>query len=246
VVLAIGTAVVIIVAVAAVLVFTSLGKQSTPPKAHAINKPHPKAAPTPTPPPGKWGFIGTRANDEAPLTLKELFPAKFLTGGVYFHAAARKPGHNCHAGLIGAALQAAVRKADCTQDMRASYVATLDNAMATIGVFNLSSASAASKAALKAGPSEFVAQLTSKNGVTSKIGQGTGLEEAVVKGHYLVLVWAEKIDLTSPKTAWQRGRLTRFMNTLVQDTVNGTLSFRMVEGKPQAPTHTLPSSSPSA
>ncbi len=84
---------------------------------------------------------------------------------------------------------------------------------------------------------EFVAQLASKNGVTSKIGQGTGLEEAVVKGHYLVLVWAEKIDLTAPKTAWQRGRLTRFMNTLLQATVNGTLSFRMVEGKPQPPTH---------
>ena len=139
-----------------------------------------------------------------------------------------------------------MRKADCLQDMRASYVARLDNAMATIGVFNLDSAAAASKAALRTGPSEFVAQLPSKNGVTSKLGQGTGLEEAVVKGHYLVLVWAEKIDLTAPRTAWQRGRLTRFMNTLLQDTVNGTLSFRMVEGKPQTPTHTLPSSSPSA
>ena len=77
--------------------------------------------------------------------------------------------------------------------------------------------------------------------MTSKIGQGTGLEEAIVKGHYLVLVWAEKIDLTAPKTAWQRGRLTRFMNTLLQDTVNSPLSFRQVEGKPQKPTHALPS-----
>src|SRR6185437_14153241 len=244
VVLAIGTAVVIIVAVAAVLVVTSLGKQNSPSKPRTLNKPHPKAAPTPTPPPGKWGFIGTRGTDDAPLTLHELFPASFLTKGVYFHATKMKPGHNCHTALIGTALQAAVRKAHCTQDMRASYVARLDNAMATIGVFNLDSAAGASKAAAKTGPSEFVAQLPSKNGVTSKLGQGTGLEEAVVKGHYLVLVWAEKIDLTSPKTAWQRGRLTRFMNTLLQDTVNGTLSFRMVEGKPQTPTHTLPTSSP--
>ncbi|HXS63676.1 MAG TPA: hypothetical protein VN767_12570 [Streptosporangiaceae bacterium] len=246
VVLAIGTAVVIIAAVAAVLVVTSLGKQNSPSKSRAISKPHPKAAPTPTPPPGKWGFIGTRGTDDAPLTLHELFPASFLTNGVYFHATKIQPGRNCRTALIGASLQAAVHKADCTQDMRASYVARLDNAMATIGVFNLDSAAAASKAALKTGPSEFVAQLPSKNGVTSKLGQGTGLEEAVVKGHYLVLVWAEKIDLTSPKTAWQRGRLTRFMNTLLQDTVNGTLSFRMVEGKPQTPTHTLPSSSPGA
>ncbi|HET7016964.1 MAG TPA: hypothetical protein VFI65_23775 [Streptosporangiaceae bacterium] len=246
VVLAIGTAVVIIVAVAAVLVVTSLGKQNPPTKPRALAKPHPTAAPTPTPPPGKWGFIGTRTSDDAPLTLRELFPASFLTNGVYFHATKMQPGRNCRTALIGAALQAAVHKADCTQDMRASYVARLDNAMATIGVFNLDSAAAASKAALKTGPSAFVTQLPSKNGVTSKIGQGTGLEEAVVKGHYLVLVWAEKIDLTSPKTAWQRGRLTRFMNTLLQDTVNGTLSFRMVEGKPQTPTHTLPTSSPGA
>lgn len=241
-ILAIGTAVVVVAAVAAVLVITSLGKPNSPTKPRAANTPSPKAAPTPTAPAGKWGFIGTRKTDTIPLTLHELFPSSFITGGVYFHVAKLQPGHDCHTGLIGGALQAAVRKANCIQDMRASYVARLDNAMATIGVFNLRSAAAASKAALKTGPSEFVAQLSSKNGVTSKIGQGTGLEEAIVKGHYLVLVWAEKIDLTAPKTAWQRGRLTRFMNTLLQDTVISPLSFRQVEGKPQKPTHTLPSS----
>ena len=61
---------------------------------------------------------------------------------MYFHVAKLKPGHVCHTALIGASLQAAVRKADCIQDMRASYVARLDNAMATIGVFNLSTAAA--------------------------------------------------------------------------------------------------------
>jgi hypothetical protein len=241
-ILAIGTAVIVVAAVAAVLVITSLGKTNSPTKPRGLTTPSPKAASTPTAPPGKWGFIGTRTNDTIPLTLHELFPSSFLTGGVYFHVAKMQPGHVCHSALIGTSLQAAVRKGDCIQDMRASYVARLDNAMATIGVYNLSTAADAGKAALKAGTSEFVAQLPSKNGVTSKIGQGTGLEEAIVKGHYLVLVWAEKIDLTAPKTAWQRGRLTRFMNTLLQDTVISPLSFRQVEGKPQKPTHTLPSS----
>jgi hypothetical protein len=32
------------------------------------------------------------------------------------------------------------------------------------------------------------------------------------------------------------------MNTLLQDTVFSPLSFRQVEGKPQKPTHALPSS----
>jgi hypothetical protein len=249
VVLAIGTAVVIIAAVTVVLVVTSLGKgQTSSSKPRAVSKPHPTAGSTPTAPAGKWGFIGVRSTDQTSLTLHELFPASFITGGVYFHVAKMQPGHDCHTALIGASLQAAVRKADCIQDMRASYIARLDNAMATIGVYNLSSAAAASKAALKTGPSEFVAQLPSKNGVSSKIGQGTGLEEAFVKGHYLILIWGEKIDLTAPRTAWQRGRLTRFMNTLLQDTVNSPLSFRQVYGKPQIPTHALPSpsSSPAA
>jgi len=83
------------------------------------------------------------------------------------------------------------------------------------------------------GPSAFVAPLASRNGFSSKLGQGTGIEEALVKGHYLVQVWAERIDLSSPKTIEQRQHLTAFMNTLIQNTVNGGLSYRMVEGKPQ-------------
>jgi hypothetical protein len=101
-------------------------------------------------------------------------------------------------------------------------------------VFNFANSTVASNAALHSGQSAFVAPAVSKNGVTSRIGQGTGLEEAVVKGHYLVLVWAEKIDLAAPRTTYQRQRLTAFMNTLIQQTVNGALSYRMVEGKPQS------------
>lgn len=232
--LAIVAAVVIIVAVAAILVITSIGKPAS--NSGAGNKPHTpgrSTGPTSTATGGKWGHIGTRATDPTPLTVRELFPISFITAGVYFHASITEVGHDCRAALIGGALQAAVKRAGCSQVLRASYVARLDNAMATIGVFNLTTSTAASTAALRLGQSAFVAPVAAKNGVTSKIGQGTGLEEAVVKGHYLVLVWAEKIDLTAPRTSWQRQHLTAFMYSLIQATVNGGLSYRMVNGKPQ-------------
>ncbi len=239
--LAIGAAVVIIAGVTTVLVTTSLGSKPATP---AAQKPPAKPKPTqaaPSPPAGKWEYIGTRATDPMPLTLPEVFPMSFVAKGVLIHATALKQGHNCHAALIGTSLQAAVKKAECTQVLRASYVGRLDNAMATIGVFNLTTAVAANQAAQHVGTSEFVAQLVTKKGLTSKIGQGTGIEEALVKGHYLVLVWAEKTDLTTPSTPWQRQHLTNFMNQLIGKTLNGSLSYRMVEGKPgpkaQTPAH---------
>lgn len=231
--LAIGVAAVIIAAVAAILVITSIGKPGT--NSSANNKPnHPRASTSPTPagPGGKWGYIGTRKTDPVPLGLRELFPSSFVTGGIYYHVAIAKQGHSCRGALIGTALQAAVKRARCSQVLRASYVARLQKAMATIGVFNLATSTAASAAALHAGPAEFVAVLPSKNGVTSRLGQGSGIEEAVVKGHYLVLVWAEYIDLTTPKTSKQRQHLTAFMNTMIQSTVNSSLSYRMVDGTP--------------
>ncbi|HUC57376.1 MAG TPA: hypothetical protein VMA95_08240, partial [Streptosporangiaceae bacterium] len=211
--LAIGAAVVIVGAVIAVLVTTSLGGRTT-----ANGKPSspPRSTkPSPTPPAGKWEYIGSRATDPMPLSLQELFPASFYYKTIYYHLTIQRRGHDCHTAIIGAALQAAVRKAGCTQDLRASYASRLQNAMATIGVFNLDDANSAALAAAHAGPEQFVAQLVAKNGVTSKLGQGTGLEEAVVKGHYLVLVWAEFINLASPKTHWQQAHLTNFMNILI-------------------------------
>jgi hypothetical protein len=231
--LAIGVAAVIVVAVIAVLVITSLGGTSSAPP---VGKPSqtPKAVhQTPKPPPGKWEYIGTRATDPTPLTLAELFPSSFVTSGGSFHVAVSKGSANCHGALIGSTLQAAMHKAHCTQALRATYISHDLKAMATIGVFNLTSASAASAAAKHTGPSQFVAALATKKGATAKIGQGTGVEEAVDKGHYLVLIWAENLDLAGPKTSWQRNHLTDFMDVVIEQTVNNGLSYRMVEGKPQ-------------
>jgi hypothetical protein len=232
--LAVGAAVVIIAAVTVILV-SSLG--GTPTASHPgatgqNTNPPGSLTPSPTSPPGKWLYIGTRATDPVPLTGVELFPGRFANAGVSYSRSATTGGKFCRSAVIGATLQAALRAGGCTQEVRATYLSRTAKMMATIGVFNLKSFTAASKAALAAGTSEFVAQLPAKSGPTHHIGSGTGLEEALVKGHYLILVWAEFLKLHAPKTPGQRQQLEAFMNLLITHTANASLSVRMVDGKP--------------
>jgi len=230
--LAIGTAGVIVAAVAAVLVLTSLGRgggPAAPPK--PTNSPAP-ARTSPTPPPGKWGYIASRKTDAVPLTTGELYPGTISNAGTVYTRVKQTKSTNCRAALIGGALQAAVRHGHCTQTLRATYLSKSAKVMGTIGVFNLKNYAAANSAASKAGHSEFVAQLAAKAGPASAIGQGTGIEEALVKGHYLVLVWAEDTNLNPPKGKAGRARLTAFMHLLFSQTVSLSLTSRMVDGKP--------------
>jgi hypothetical protein len=231
--LAISVAGVIIAAVAAILIVTIPHGSTPAPSTKPTSTPSPVRA-SPTAPPGPWGFIGSRKTDPLPLTGAEHCPASVSNGSTVYKRAIKTKGTNCRGALIGSALQAAVRSAGCKQTLRATYLSKGAKVMGTIGVFNLKTFAAASKAAGKAGHNEFVAQLAAKAGPAKSIGQGTGLEEAIVKGHYLVLVWAENTDLKAPKTKSGRTRLTAFMNLLVKNTVNVSLSNRMVDGKPVA------------
>ncbi|MDR2987524.1 MAG: hypothetical protein LBV34_22065 [Nocardiopsaceae bacterium] len=232
--LAIGAATGIIAAVAVVLAFRVLPHGSSPaPRSTPSSTPSPTSS-SPKAPPGQWGFIGSRKTDPVALTAAELFPYSVSNAGTAYTRVNEAKGTNCRRALIGSDLQAAVRSGGCKQTLRATYVSKSAKVMGTIGVFNLKTFPLASKAARKAGRNEFVAQLAAKAGPAKSIGQGTGLEEAVVKGHYLVLVWAENTNLNAPKTQAGRARLTAFMNFLVKHTVNVSLSNRMVDGKPIA------------
>jgi hypothetical protein len=102
--------------------------------------------------------------------------------------------------------------------------------MGTIGVLNLSTAKAATTAARAADASDFISQLAARHGPTHKIGQGTGIEEAAAKGHYLILIWAEFTDLRKPRAGAQRTKVEQFMTELLQNTANVSLSSRMLTG----------------
>ncbi len=184
---------------------------------------------------GTWRHIASQADDPTPLTLTELFPASYGTGVT---AGARTvdqgSGANCAAMVIGAQLQTALRKAGCTQVMRASYLSSGQKIMGTIGVLNLSTVAAAQDAGKAAGAADFIKQLPGPNGPTSKLAQGTGLEEAQYRGHYLILTWAEFTNLAAPSVAGQK-QLDAFSRELVDDTANISLTSRMVFGKPETP-----------
>ena len=114
--------------------------------------------------------------------------------------------------------------------VRATYLGATLKMMGTIGVFNLKTGPAAKKAASSAGAVNFVAQLRAHKGPTSKIGKGTGIEEAAAKGHYLILIWAEFTDLRKPKNNNQRSELVRFMRQMLDKTANVSLANRMATG----------------
>lgn len=184
---------------------------------------------------GPWRHITSRSEDPVPLTLTELFPAQFSSGGTMGTRTVDQAGTDCLAAVLGAGLQAALHKADCTQVMRASYVTTNQQIMGTIGVLNLVDATSAQRAGQATGAAEYIDQLPAASGPTHNLTKGTGLEEAVYKGHYLILIWAEFTNLHAPTTAADSAELKTFSNNLVSGTANVSLTSRMVIGKSQTP-----------
>ena len=181
---------------------------------------------------GKWQHIGSRSQDPSPLTLTELFPPQFELDGSSYVRTAADVSKNCTLAVFGANLQAALQSGHCTQVLRASYISGNGTMMGTIGVANLTSSNAASKAGQTTGTQEIIAPLAAQKGPTSKLGNGTGVVQAEIKGHYLILMWAEFTSLKSPSTSAQRQQLEQFAASLVTGSANINLSTRMLTGKP--------------
>ncbi|HLX49182.1 MAG TPA: hypothetical protein VKS82_12690 [Streptosporangiaceae bacterium] len=193
------------------------------------------AGSTPSATLGTWQHIDTRAGDPTPLTLGQLFPAQFTVGGVGYVRTVQAANADCARAVFGGRLQAAVRKYGCTQVMRASYLDSQQKLMGTIGVLNLADSAGSDKVGRVTGSSEFIAQLTAASGPTRSLTKGTGLEEAEIKGHYLILTWVEYTTLKAPTTARQRAQLKDFSANLISQTANVSLTSRMVTGQPQVP-----------
>jgi hypothetical protein len=221
--------VLIVILVVAVIVY--LGSRPVPGhSATASSKP--AVAPTTAPTLGPWRDITSQSVDTQPLTIRELYPARFSAGGSAGNRTAQRANTKCTNAVIGSALKAAVRKGGCTQVVRASYLSTNRKMMATIGVLNLVDVAAAEKVGKAAGSSEFIRQLPGRHGPTRNLIKGTGLVTTEVKGHYLILIWTEFANLHGPSGKKQRKQLTRFSADLFAGTANVSLTSRMVTGKP--------------
>lgn len=228
--LAVALAVAVVAGSAGYLWFS--GRHHGAPAA-AQHQPTPRSDPTPSTSPslGVSDHITSRTSDPVPLTLTELFPARFSDAGITYTRTVQKARTHCAQALIGSALTSAVSHAGCTQVMRASYLSST-KLMGTIGVLNLSTFAAAKKAGKAAGTADFIAQLPAAKGPTKRLTKGTGVEAAEVKGHYLVLVWAEFANLRAPNSLAQRRELEAFIGALIQKTANVSLAARMVTGRP--------------
>jgi hypothetical protein len=209
-------------------------------------RPRPKSAIDAAPPAslGQWGYIASRTTDPVPLTLAELFPAQFTVAGITYSMTVDKAGTNCGNALSGSQITSAAAAAGCSQALSASYLSSDQKMMGTIGVLNLFTADGSESTGKAAGPSETVAQLAGPSGPTQNLTQGTGIEAAEVKGHYLVLVWAEFANLQAPSNAAQNQQLETFISLLMQHTVNVSLASRQVTGKPPSTPAPAPSATP--
>ena len=193
---------------------------------------HRRASPASDTALGKWQHISSRADDPAPLSLAELYPAQFELNGSSYVRTAAATSKDCTLAVYGSDLQTALQTAHCSQVLRASYISGNGTMMGTVGVANLTSTSAAQKAGQVTGPNEIIAPLAAQKGPTSKLGNGTGVVQAEIKGHYLILMWAEFTSLKSPSTSAQRQQLEQFAADLVTGSANIDLSTRMLTGKP--------------
>jgi hypothetical protein len=229
-----ATAVVLVLAAAAALSYAVLHHSGPKLAAAGAGKPtsSPSVSASPTPSLGLYGHIATRKSDPTPLTMSELYPATFTVGGTTVVRTAENKGTNCLAELVGSRIQAAIGSAGCNQVVRATYLASGPGVMGTIGVLNLSTAKDATTVARAADANDFISQLAGKHGATTKIGQGTGIEEAAAKGHYLILIWAEFTNLRKPRTGAQIKTIEQFMTEVLQNTANVSLAHRMLTGTP--------------
>jgi hypothetical protein len=227
--LAMAAAGLLVVGAAGTLVYTVLHTSPKPTLTGQSGKPKPSGSPSPGL--GPYGDIASRQTDPLPLTLAELFPASFTAIGVTMTNAATSLSTNCSAAIVGATLQSAVGAAECTQVARATYVDLPGSLMGTIGVFNLSTGDAAKVAVRSADANDFISQLTASSGPAQQIGQGTGIEEALAKGHYLILIWAEFSNFVTPN-AQNSKLIEQFISLLVTNTANKDLTTRMLTGAP--------------
>jgi hypothetical protein len=204
--------------------------QSHPrPVAQSGNRTSPSASPSPSL--GPFGHIATRNGDPQPLTIAQLYPPAYTASGITVTSTATSMSTNCSGAITGSKLQTAVSWAGCSQVARATYLSASQGLMGTIGVVNLTTAAKAKTAVQSADANDFISQLAAAKGPTQKIGQGTGIEEAAAKGHYLILIWAQLTSLKKP-TASQTTQLENFMTGLLQNTANVSLSTRLLTGTP--------------
>jgi hypothetical protein len=181
---------------------------------------------------GPFCHIENRQLDPAALTTADLYPPSFFSevAKAQFSRASATEDKDCSKAVIGADLTTQLKKGQCNQALRATYVSGDGTIMGTIGVLNLATTNQSHYAGKIIGKANFIMPLKGKTGPTAKLGDGTGVVEAQYKGHYLILIWAEFTSQKAPSTTALTQQLEDWENALVAGTANIVLSQRMING----------------
>jgi hypothetical protein len=192
----------------------------------------PTASPTPSidPTAPLGAKLKSRTTDPDPLTPDEVF--KNHDFGKYSMTASGSDS-DCSKDVHGKSFLDAIKKGDCTQLLRATYVTSDGKIMGTVGIANLSSAAAASKAAkASSGTDAYLMPLPGDSGPSKKmnnkaIAQGS----AEAKGHYLILTWVQRSD-GKAFASNQTGAIKDFVTQVpLGSNLDNALQYRGISGK---------------
>ncbi len=210
-----------------------LASQDEAPASATAATPSPTITVDPTRPSGRFGYAASRATDPQPLTRKELFGHRKLTVGKrHYTRTIWRADKKCADGVTGTKITAAVKRAGCSQILRASYQDAKGEIIATIGVANLKTTSGAKKvtsAGAGSARKDYVKALPGKSGATQQLGKGEALAGAWTHGHYSVLVWCQFKDGHRPTTK-ERKRLNQASSDILDGTVYPALDTRSLTG----------------
>ncbi len=191
--------------------------------------------------------LATREADSRPLNENELFGdrnAEISSQSIDFTLRDSALAEDCAAAVWGEPAKAALAEADCTQAGRATYVS--DTYFGVVAVFNLADVegSRAVAAALTEPEGEGAQDpgfVLSPSGAEpfDRLGSGYSASDAVVSGHYLVLVWVQptesesvedRVSLSGPLVALANFRDPLYRRMVQQEGTTGGGSEGTTEG----------------
>ncbi|POM25355.1 hypothetical protein BTM25_39990 [Actinomadura rubteroloni] len=198
----------------------------------------PQAAPTrrvkvtPPVPPLDPVKLRSRATDPKPLTLREVFAKRtFTAGGQKYTRTAWNAG-KCATSVGGPAFAVALKKAGCSQALRATFSRKDGKLIGTVGIFNLRTEKAAKYAERASAVKAAHLVALPGAGLTAKIGKGEALGSAQVKGHYLVLTWVQRPDGKKIPTTYNKVVTTFGQQVIKGSNLSFALAYRETEGRP--------------
>lgn len=182
--------------------------------------------------------LATREADSRPLNENELFGdrnAEISSQSIDFTLRDSDLSEDCSAAVWGDPAASALAEADCTQAGRATYVS--DTYFGVVAVFNLADVEGSrAVAAALTEPEEEGGQdpgfVLSPSGAEpfDRLGSGYSASDAVVSGHYLVLVWVQptesesvedRVSLSGPLVALSNFRDPLYRRVVQQEGTTG-------------------------